>query len=114
MPYKVAKGHGCPDSKPWACINSDTGKVHGCHPSREAALKQSAALYANTDDEKSSHLPGAGQPGMPDGLPGPWLDSKLPGEGMDGIAPGLPGPGYTDDGVKDHVFEDGYCSNCGY
>src|SRR6266487_1716834 len=51
MPYKVEKGHGCPESKPWACINETTGKVHGCHESREKGLKQAAALYANTEEK---------------------------------------------------------------
>lgn len=59
MPYKVEKGHGCPASRPWACINSADGTVHGCHATREDGLKQAAALYANTDNESKS-LPDGG------------------------------------------------------
>lgn len=57
MPYKVERGHGCPVSRPWACINESTGQVHGCHATKEDGLKQAAALYANTDDESKSALP---------------------------------------------------------
>jgi hypothetical protein len=47
MPYTVSKGHGCPDSKPWAVVKETDGSRMGCHPSAEAARKQQAALYAN-------------------------------------------------------------------
>jgi HK97 family phage prohead protease len=46
MPWSVRKSSECPDSKPWACIKDDDGEVEGCHATREAAMKQQAALYA--------------------------------------------------------------------
>jgi len=47
MPYHVARSADCPASKPWAVMNSQTGKVHGCHESQSSANDQMAALYAN-------------------------------------------------------------------
>lgn len=47
MPYHVARTSQCPASKPWGCIKTGDGKVMGCHPSRDAAERQMAALYAN-------------------------------------------------------------------
>jgi HK97 family phage prohead protease len=46
MPWSVEKGHGCSAAKPWAVINQRSGDREGCHATREAALKQQAALYA--------------------------------------------------------------------
>lgn len=47
MPYHVAKSSSCPASKPWGVIKSGDGKVMGCHPTRDTAERQMAALYAN-------------------------------------------------------------------
>jgi HK97 family phage prohead protease len=58
MPWKVEKGHGCPPSRPWACVNESNGHVHGCHATKADGLKQAAALYANTNESKS--LPDGG------------------------------------------------------
>ena len=49
MPYKIAKR-----GSQWVTKNGDTGKVYGHHPTRERALAQARALYANTKDEKLS------------------------------------------------------------
>lgn len=59
MPYKIVKDEKkCSPSKPFACINSDTGKVHGCHPTRQAAIQQLRALYRNVPDAKGmSEMP---------------------------------------------------------
>jgi HK97 family phage prohead protease len=46
VPYEVKKSDECPESKPWACLNSESGEVMGCHESQEAAEEQQAALYA--------------------------------------------------------------------
>lgn len=46
MPYRVAQGAGCPDGKPFAVVKETDGKRMGCHPTREAANRQLAALYA--------------------------------------------------------------------
>lgn len=57
MPWKVEKGHGCPAGKPWACVNQKSGKVEGCHPSKKAAQKQQAALYAKEPQMSSQERP---------------------------------------------------------
>jgi hypothetical protein len=54
MPYHVAKTAKCSASKPWGVIKDSDGKVMGCHPSKKAANKQLAALYANESDAKKS------------------------------------------------------------
>lgn len=57
MPYDVGKGHGCPASKPWACFNTETGAVMGCHETKDDAEAQMAALYANEPEASSmSHI----------------------------------------------------------
>jgi HK97 family phage prohead protease len=47
VPYHAAKNASCPASRPWACVKNADGKVMGCHPTKAAAQKQVAALYAN-------------------------------------------------------------------
>src|SRR6266516_1307115 len=47
MPYHVSKTSSCPSSKPWGVIKDSDGKVMGCHPTKEKADAQMAALYAN-------------------------------------------------------------------
>lgn len=53
MPFSVMKlgGKGCPKGKEWGVVTKGSGKLHGCHESRESAEKQMAALYANEADE---------------------------------------------------------------
>ena len=46
MPWHVVVSSKCPSGKPWAVIKDSDGSVEGCHPSREAANRQMAALYA--------------------------------------------------------------------
>src|SRR5512138_3220601 len=42
----VVKGHeGCPKGS-WAVVGADTGKVHGCHPTKTQARRQQSAIYA--------------------------------------------------------------------
>lgn len=56
MPYKVIKSSSkCSDSKPWAVVKEDDGRVMGCHNTKTAASKQQAALYAN--EEKGLPVP---------------------------------------------------------
>lgn len=50
MPYEIVKSDKCPDSKPYAVVKKDGGKVMGCHPSEAAAKKQMAAIYVNEGD----------------------------------------------------------------
>lgn len=55
MPWKVVSGHaGCPSSKPWAVVKTDDNSVAGCHPSKSAADKQLAALYASEGTSEMS------------------------------------------------------------
>jgi HK97 family phage major capsid protein len=53
MPYHVARSDECPVSKPWAVMNSQTGKIHGCHDTQASANDQMAALYANEPKGKA-------------------------------------------------------------
>lgn len=46
MPYDVVHRGG-----KWVVIGKD-GKVHGTHPTREKALRQMRALYANVPDAR--------------------------------------------------------------
>ena len=50
MPYGIKKVSGGRQ----AVYNKDTGKVYGRHPSREKAVKQIAAIEANTGGEGES------------------------------------------------------------
>jgi hypothetical protein len=55
MPWHIANGGGsCPASKPWAVIKDSDGSTAGCHPTKAAAAKQLAALYANEDSMSST------------------------------------------------------------
>lgn len=47
VPWHVARSSDCPESRPWATINDDTGAVEGCHATEADAKRQQAALYAN-------------------------------------------------------------------
>ena len=47
MPYVVKRDDRCPVSRPWGVSNEKTGKLHGCHPSKDAGREQQKALYAN-------------------------------------------------------------------
>lgn len=54
MPYHVAQSGKCPAAKPWAVVKDSDGQVMGCHPSKAAAGKQLAALYANEPGQTGS------------------------------------------------------------
>lgn len=47
MPWDVHMTDACPAGRPWAVRNTDNGHIHGCHPSRNAAVQQQRALYAS-------------------------------------------------------------------
>ena len=48
MPWHVeASSSRCPAGEPYAVIKDSDNSLAGCHPSREAANKQLAALYAS-------------------------------------------------------------------
>src|SRR4249920_61338 len=48
MPWHIVEGSAsCPKSKPFAVVKDADGSVAGCHPTKAAANKQLAALYAN-------------------------------------------------------------------
>jgi hypothetical protein len=51
MPWKVVKGGGsCPDSKPYAVVNTEDGERRGCHETRGGAVSQLRALYVNVPE----------------------------------------------------------------
>ena len=49
MPYHIGD-KGTHDCSGFPVVNSDSGKVMGCHPTREKAQKQLAALQINVED----------------------------------------------------------------
>ncbi len=54
MPWHVAQTAKCPAGKPWGVIKDSDGSVAGCHPTKAAAGRQLAALYANEPGAKMS------------------------------------------------------------
>ncbi len=46
MPWHVAKGHGCPPSKPYAVVKTDTGEKVSCHVTKAKAQAQVKLLYS--------------------------------------------------------------------
>lgn len=52
MPWHLGESPSCPASRPVAVIKDGTDEVEGCHPTREAAAKQLAALYAAEPAER--------------------------------------------------------------
>lgn len=55
MPWHVVPEHpSCPAAKPFGVVaghtGEDDGALEGCHPNRDAANKQLAALYASEED----------------------------------------------------------------
>ncbi len=51
MPYEIQKR-----GEEWCVLAPETGKVHGCHPSRAEAAGQMRALYANVPDASGKSL----------------------------------------------------------
>jgi uncharacterized protein len=47
VPWHIGKSAKCPTGKPFAVIKDSDGSVSGCHPTRAAAGRQMAALYAS-------------------------------------------------------------------
>ncbi len=52
MPYAVRQNYG--GCAGYAVVNTQTGRVMGCHPSRDRASAQVAALYANEPSARRS------------------------------------------------------------
>lgn len=52
MPYKISQGAG--KCSGYAVVVSTTGRVVGCHPSRERAERHRRALYANVPEARKS------------------------------------------------------------
>lgn len=50
MPWSVKRSSDCPEDKPWAVVNDESGETEGCHADEDSAKRQQAALYANTDE----------------------------------------------------------------
>lgn len=50
MPWHIeANSPSCPSSRSWAVVKDADGDVEGCHPSKDAAESQLAALYAQEE-----------------------------------------------------------------
>jgi hypothetical protein len=50
VPWHIQEDSGsCPVSRPWAVVKDSDGEVEGCHPSKDAANNQMAALYAQEE-----------------------------------------------------------------
>jgi hypothetical protein len=48
LPYDIRAGSPrCPQGKPFAVVKQGSDVPLGCHPTRESAMKQQAALYAS-------------------------------------------------------------------
>ncbi len=57
MPWRVTSGDSkCPDSKPFAVVNTEDGDVRGCHETRQAAIKQLRALYVNVPEGRPKDI----------------------------------------------------------
>lgn len=57
MPYKIVKDtSACSTSKPWAVKKVSDDKLIGCHPTREKAAKQIAAIEANESKHNQTVL----------------------------------------------------------
>lgn len=51
MPWHIGRSNECPASRPFAVIKDSDGEVVGCHSTRQAAIRQLAAL--NISEENS-------------------------------------------------------------
>lgn len=47
MPYHAARRAECPVSEPWAVVKDSDGSILACHPTKEAANAQIAAIHAH-------------------------------------------------------------------
>ena len=56
MPWHASKSSSCPKSRPWAVIKDSDSSTVACHPTKAAAMKQIAALYANEGSMMSTTL----------------------------------------------------------
>lgn len=54
MPWHIGSSSECPGSKPHAVIKDSDDTVAGCHPTKKAAAKQLAALYASENSSEVS------------------------------------------------------------
>lgn len=55
-PWHIGASESCPSSKPFAVIKNADDSVAGCHPTKVAAKKQLAALYANESNALEGEL----------------------------------------------------------
>lgn len=87
MPYGVERDEqACSAAEPWACKNTQTGEVMGCHASEEAAQTQLAALMANVEEARSK-LASAFDAGLPEyrSLAFADFEATNDGWGFDGL-----------------------------
>jgi hypothetical protein len=55
MPWEARESAQCPKDKPWGVFNKQTGRKVACHESRDSAMKQVRALYANVKEMSELH-----------------------------------------------------------
>jgi hypothetical protein len=46
MPWYITQSKKCPANKPWALISRASGRIMGCHATKESARAQQGLLYA--------------------------------------------------------------------
>ena len=56
MPYSIK--HNIEGCSGYAVVQTDSGKIVGCHPTKEGAAKHLGALYSNVEDVKKMELTG--------------------------------------------------------
>lgn len=110
VPYRKVHNHGgCPSSKPWAVINSQTGDVKGCHASEEKANAQ-LGILARVERGEKVPTSNTAETFQPEDGPG---EAAPPGDGGD-CPPGhhrMPnGDCMPDTGMNEDVteFDDNY------
>jgi HK97 family phage prohead protease len=55
MKYHVEKSDECPETHPWACVNSDSGMVMGCHATKAEAEAQMTSLMGKSAPSGERH-----------------------------------------------------------
>jgi len=56
MPWVAKKSDQCPADKPWGVFNQQTGRKVACHATRDSALAQMRALYANVPESRRKSM----------------------------------------------------------
>jgi len=63
MPYEIVEKHPeCSAGDPYAVVKSDDGELMGCHPSRQDAEEQMAALYQAEEGKEEDSIEASADP----------------------------------------------------